>query len=85
MRSVLSRDSSYFQHAFPNAASFLVAAYLRHECYVLACDATRGARGTQRLKEILHAPACREQWFVVMLRNDARNEGIEEILIEAGL
>ena len=83
---MLSRDSDMFHSRFCEAEAFLCAADLRFECYDLACRTYEvSPYRSRRLKELLHAPACREQWFVVMLRNDAKDNGIEEFLLEVGL
>ena len=78
---MLSRDNDVFYSRFYEASAFLMAADLRYECYVLACMNPRNQWQETRLTELLRCPACREQWFVIMLRGDG---DIEETIIAAG-
>jgi hypothetical protein len=82
---MLSRDNELFHRRFREAADFCVAAGLRYECYKLACKKERSKWQTERLEDLLHCPACRETWFVVMLRCDCRDNEIEKMLITAGV
>lgn len=82
---MLSRDSQMFHSRFYEASAFVYASNNRYECYELACTKQRSPWQVTRIKELLKCPACRETWFVVMLRGDCKDNGIEELLLEAGL
>lgn len=79
---MLSRDNEMFHRLLRKNADFLVAAGLRYECYMIASTKKRNQWQIERLDDLLHCRACREQWFVVMLRMDCE---IEEQLVAAGL
>lgn len=83
---MLDTDRRVFAARWPDAEAFLTAATLRDECYTLARRSreTRTHWMQDRISELLRTPACREPWFVVQLRGDAR-DNIEPDLIEAGL
>jgi hypothetical protein len=63
---MLEVDRELFSSKYPDAAAFMLAASLRHECYVIGrrrpSERTNYHRG--RLEELLRSPACREPWFV---------------------
>jgi hypothetical protein len=80
---LLNTDQRVFASRYTDAATFLRAANLRYECYVLLCNRELNPWGIARVKELLHAPACQEPWFVVQLRGDAPD--CEEYLLEVGL
>lgn len=85
---MLVRDQEVFERQHVAAAAFVRAAALRQECYGLAANEHAHNGFPQpptrtRFRELLHAPACREPWFVVMLRGDF--PGVEFLLVEAGL
>lgn len=82
---MLTRDGEMFHSRFHEAAVFVQAASLRYECYELACLYDRIPMQARRLQDLLHSPACRETWFVVQLRGDARRNQIEGFLLAAGL
>jgi hypothetical protein len=82
---LLVRDQEILQRRYTDAAIFLGAAHLRYECYCLAVNPVRTEWEKQRLRELLGVASCREAWFVIQLRNDARRKDIEEYLLEKGL
>jgi hypothetical protein len=84
---MLEKDEAVFRSRFHEARSFILAAELRSECYVLCRENNWNEWRDKRLDELLHAPACRETWFIVMLRGDFREKmpELEEILVKHGL
>jgi hypothetical protein len=72
MNRLLIKDAEAFNARFEPAATFLQAAHLRHECYVLSRSTSRPSFQQARLEELLvNAPACREPWFVNLLQVEA--------------
>jgi hypothetical protein len=80
---LLTIDIDTFLERFPAAAAFINAAELRLECHHLAVTTELSPWQTMRLEQLLRAPACREPWFVDLLRQDGR--GMEDFLLHAGL
>lgn len=81
---MLTRDQEFFDRNFPSAASFLRAANLRTEMYGLAHTyKVLTEWQVSRIHELIRCPACRETWFVVMLR-DCKDLP-EEFLLAAGV
>ena len=79
MTRLLTTDHRVFEARFPEAAAFLTAATLRYECYSLmqgmlsvwiSAPSSRQEWVLARVRELLQAPACREPWFIEILRCD---------------
>lgn len=88
MNRMLIRDQEFFDRNFHEARSFLRAAHLRYElaCLLLGLWEPDNVWNQKRIQELLHAPACREPWFMVQLRRgDAQSNEVEDLLLEAGL
>jgi hypothetical protein len=80
---ILKEDYEEFQERFRSAAAFIVEAELRYECHNLAVQNEITPWQTIRLEQLLQSPACREEWFVALLRRDGA--GMEEFLAKAKL
>ena len=72
MNRMLFQDFDKLQIEFGRAANFISAAHLRYECYGLLVSSTRTSHQITRLRELLQAPACREPWFIDVIKNNVK-------------
>lgn len=80
---MLSNDRNVFESSYPEAARYLLESKLRWEAYKIACSGSRTHYEQKRLCELFKSPACREEWFLKIIRNDAQD--IKDYLEQAGL
>lgn len=67
---LLERDQAFFSTEFSKANVFLIAAKLRMECHTIGIKKTMLLWESERLRDILNAPACQEDWFLDQLASD---------------
>jgi len=87
MARLLTKDAELFARRYTDAAEFVRHAEDRKELYTLAVLGFTADWPTNlvRIRELLSNPWCREPWFVVQLRGDAKEQAIESLLQEVGV
>lgn len=87
MTRLLTRDAEMFARRYTDAAEFVRHAEDRKELYALAVRGFTADWPTDlaRMRELLSNPWCREPWFIVQLRGDAKEPVIESLLQEVGV
>lgn len=80
---MLPTDQIIFESKFPEATKFLEAAELRREAYALSLLVKRMPREAALFAKLLKCTACKEPWFLELLRHDAWHQKELEALIES--
>ena len=79
INGLLLKDREYFEAHFQSAVSFIQEARLRHELYRLSMDTRNPSPWViERIRQLKHAPACKEPWFVRQLEEELNNRRDDE-------